>query len=186
MVLLLGEKEKQGLDVFSSVIVDLFKIRKRVLGKIDCQKTAYFAKRLGAPIPFDFRWNIFGPYSYELAHNCDYLVIEGLLQYAGEYKLNNRFVGRHVSVLETKTMNHLKKFFGELDDICNKKGYDRVLFIECAASLDFVQSNIKEETRKKENVFSLLDELKPGKKEDFRKMREDAWNLLVLEKLVNL
>jgi hypothetical protein len=51
--------------------------------------------------------------------------------------------------------------------------------------LDFVHSNINEGTRKKENVFGLLDELKPGKKEDFRKMREDAWNLLVLEKLVN-
>jgi uncharacterized protein YwgA len=181
----LGEKEKQGLDVFSSVIVDLFKIRKRVLGKVDCQKTAYFAKRLGAPVPFDFRWNIFGPYSYELAHNCNYLVLEGLLQYTGEYKLNNRSASHNVSVIESKTMNHLKRFFEELDDVCSKKGYDRVLFIECAASLDFVQSNIKEGTRKKENVFALLEELKPHKKEEFKKMREDAWNLLVHERLVN-
>jgi uncharacterized protein YwgA len=185
MVPLLGERERQSRDVFSSVIVDLFKIRKRVLGKVDCQKTAYFAKRLGAPVPFDFRWNIFGPYSYELAHNCNYLVLEGLLQYSGEYKLNNRLAGHHVSVIEPKTVNNLKRFFEELDDVCSKKSYDRVLFIECAASLDFVQSNLKEGTRKKENVFTLLDELKPHKREEFKKMREDAWNLLIQGKLVN-
>jgi hypothetical protein len=181
----LGERANHGSDIFSSVVVDLFKIRKRILGKLDCQKTAYFAKRIGAPVPFDFRWNIFGPYSYELAHSCDFLVFEGLLQYTGEYKLNNRIAGHHVSVIEAKTMNNLRRFFEGLDDACNKKGFDRVLFIECAASLDFIQSNIRKETRKKEKVFALLDELKPDKKEKFKEMREDAWNLLVNEKLVN-
>lgn len=185
VVLLMGEKEKKNLDVFSSLIIDLFKIKKRVLGKVDCQKTVYFAKRLGAPVPFDFRWNIFGPYSYELAHNCDYLAMEGLLQYTGEYKLNNRFASHHVSKLEPKIKNRLKKFFEEIDETCEKRGYNRILFMECVASFDFVQSNIEEGTRRKEKVSDLLDELKPEKKEDFRRMSDDAWNLLVQSKLVN-
>lgn len=181
------ELEKGGLDeaeVFSSVLVDTFCLRKEVLGKVDLQKTIYFAKRLGAPVPFDFRWNVFGPYSYELAHHSNHLVVEGLLHYSGIYNMNRELAKKYRSRLKPETTRRLKTFFEKVKQICDEKNFDRVYFIECAASLDFIRSNVSKESERKEKVFTLLEELKPRKRETFEGMREDAWDLLVGQNLV--
>lgn len=177
---------KEGVDelgVFSSVLVDIFKCRKEVHGKVDLQKTIYFAKRLGAPVPFDFRWNILGPYSYGLAHYSHHLVIEGLLHYSGIYSIDSEMGDRYKSRLKPETVRRFKTFFEKLEETCDEKNYDKVFFVECAASLDFIRLNVSKERRTKEEVFTLLEALKPGKKERFRRMREEAWNLLVDENL---
>lgn len=178
-------RRTRSLDYFYNTIIEVFRIKGKVLGKLDCQKTIYFAKRLGAPVPFGFRWNILGPYSYELAHTCDFLIIEGLVSYTGEYKLNEKSESDFVSRMESKTASKLKEFFDCLTEICNSRGYNPVTFIECAASLDFIQANVREELRKKERAFALLDELKPEKRFKFKEMKDDAWRLLVKERLVS-
>lgn len=179
------EKEDVNeLEVFSSVLVDTFNFRKKVCGKVDLQKTIYFAKRLGAPVPFSFRWNLFGPYSYELAHYSNHLVIEGLLHYAGTYSIDPLMAKKQRLRLNPETAQWLKTFFDKAEKICAQKNYDQVYFIECTASLDFIQSNVSKDKRGKEEVFTLLERLKPEKKEMFREMREEAWNLLVDENLV--
>jgi uncharacterized protein YwgA len=177
-----------GLNSNSSnnIVIEVLQTRKKVLGKIDCQKTMYFAKRLGATIPFNFRWNIFGPYSYSLAHSCDFLVMEGILQYTGmEYKLNQDALEGFPSSIAPEIKERLAKFFKAIESICVEKEYDRVYFIECTASLDFIQANVSEAYRKKEKTFRLLEQLKPHKKMIFRRMRNDAWNLLASEHLVS-
>lgn len=174
----------EELEAFSSSLVDIFKSRKEVCGKVDLQKTIYFAKRLGAPVPFDFRWNVFGPYSYGLAHYSHHLVIEGLLHYSGIYNIDSEMANNYKPILNPATARRLKAFFKKLEETCDEKNYDKVFFVECAASLDFIRLNVNKDTRTKEKVFTLLEELKPGKKETFGRMREEAWNLLVHENLV--
>lgn len=171
------------LEVFSSVLVNTFNLREEILGKVDLQKTVYFVKRLGAPVPFAFRWNVFGPYSYELAHYSNHLVIEGLLQYSGTYSINHELAKKYRSRLKPETTQRLKTFFEKVKQICDESSFDRVHFIECAASLDFIRSNVSRESKRKEKVFHLLEELKPEKREMFRGMREEAWRLLVDQNL---
>jgi uncharacterized protein YwgA len=177
--------EEGSLDVFSSTLVSIFRVKKNVLGKVDLQKTIYLAKRLGANVPFDFRWNILGPYSNELAHYSNHLVIEGLLKYSGTYQLDSQIARRNSSRLQPRTEQRLQSFFKRTDEICTDKNHDRVLFIECVASLDFINENAGKEFRgKKEKIFALLEALKPEKKEKFRRMREDAWKLLIEGNLI--
>ena len=161
-----------------------FKIRKRILGKVDLQKTIYFMKRLGGPIPFEFRWNILGPYSYDLAHYCDHLAVEGLFRYSGRYVLEEKKAMKYVSNLKSRTRRRFARFFKRLEETCNEHSFDPVSFIECAASLDFIANNVSKKNRKKTKVYALMDALKPEKAELFRTFREYAWNLLGNEGLV--
>lgn len=170
---------------FTANLVKIFEIRGgNILGKLDLQKTVYFMKRFGVETPFEFRWNLFGPYSYELAHYCTLLEIEGLLSYSGTYKLNVQKAQKYSSTLSRSTLEKLKRFFEKMDELCEKKGYDKVSFIECAASLDFINQNVTKE-KSKEEVFALLEKLKPAKIEKFRPMRDDAWELLKQEGLID-
>jgi len=164
--------------------VEIFKIRKRILGKVDLQKTVYFMKRLGVPVPFNFRWNIFGPYSYDLAHYCDHLAVEDLLRYSGKYVLNETKAKTYVSNLQTRTRERIERFFQKIEEVCDRHDYNSVYFIECTASLDFIFMNVPKQCRKKGPIYSLLDALKPEKAELFRRFREDAWNLLFTEGLI--
>ena len=173
------------LQTFTSNLVKVFEIRKGLRGKVDCQKTAYFMKRLGVEVPFNFKWNVFGPYSYDLAHYCNYLEIDGLIQYSGTYLLNKDKAKSYISTLKPETVKRLENFFKKADEICEASGYDKVLFLECAASLDFIQSNVREDMRKKETTFKLLEELKPEKREKFRRMKDYAWDLLINEQLIH-
>lgn len=187
---MMGETRLHGnklLYEFTANLVRIFEIRGAISGKLDLQKTIYFMKRLGVNIPFEFRWNLLGPYSYELAHYCTFLEIEGLLSYSGNYSLNQEKAKEYetYSTLSQEMIEKLQHFFGKMDEICEKKGYNRVNFIECAASLDFIRQNLTDKNSNKDKVFRLLEELKPEKIEVFKKIREDAWEFLKSEELVN-
>jgi uncharacterized protein YwgA len=129
---------------FTANLVKVFEIRGTILGKLDLQKTVYFMKRLGVKTPFEFRWNLLGPYSYELAHHCTILEIEGLLSYSGAYELKEEEAKRYRPgcTLSSDMVRRLKSFFDKMREICEEKAYNRVNFIECAASLDFINQNI--------------------------------------------
>jgi hypothetical protein len=169
---------------FSNILVEIFRIRGCILGKVDLQKTVYLAKRLGAPVPFGFRWNVLGPYSYDLAHYCDHLTAEGLLAYTGRYCLNEEKTKTCTSRIAPPIAKRFADFFKRVEEICGSKGYDMIVFMECLSSLDFIWLNIDEKEGKRLNVFRLLDELKPEKIEKFRKMKDDALNLLLEEDLI--
>lgn len=174
------------LDEFTASLVKVFEIRGTILGKLDLQKTVYFMKRLGVKTPFEFRWNLLGPYSYELAHYCTHLEIEGLFTYSGAYRLNEKEAEKYRlgPALPPDIVEKIKRFFDKMRELCEEKGYDRVYFIECAASLDFISQNVTVE-KSKDTIFSLLEKLKPEKAEIFRDMRENAWEFLRSENLVN-
>ena len=185
----MGKKtENNSLFYFPGNLVATFKIRRRILGKVDLQKTVYFMKRLGVPIPFEFRWNILGPYSYDLKHHCDHLSVEDFFQYSGEYILNEKKAKTYPSNLKTEVRDRIEKFFGRIDEICERHQFDRVSLIECAASLDFINENAPEgiarANERKTVIYSLLNHLKPEKAELFSTLREDAWNLLDDEGLI--
>jgi len=173
------------LNEFTANLVKVFEIRGAILGKLDLQKTVYFMKRLGVRVPFEFRWNLLGPYSYELAHYSVHLEIEGLLSYSGKYRLNEdkaeEYRSRHT--LSQGMIERIKRFFDNMEKLCSEKSYDKINFIECAASLDFISQNVTVR-RNKDDVFHLLEKLKP-EKEVFKTMREDAWEFLRIEKLVD-
>ncbi|MEM2087544.1 MAG: hypothetical protein QW797_08970 [Thermoproteota archaeon] len=182
-----AQPQRSGLLYeFTANLVKVFEIRGTILGKLDLQKTVYFMKRLGVKIPFEFRWNLLGPYSYELAHYCTHLEIEGLLSYSGTYWLNEEEAEKYRlgSSLLPDIAGKVKRFFDKMHKLCEEKRYNRVYFIECAASLDFISQNVTVE-KSKDSVFSLLEKLKPEKTDVFREMREDAWEFLRSEELVN-
>jgi len=182
----MGEEKGNSMFYFPGNLVEAFKIRNRILGKVDLQKTVYFMKRLGVSVPFNFRWNIFGPYSYELAHFCDHLVVEGLFRYTGRYILNEKKAEMYASNFSPRIRKRIEGFFRRVEETCSTHRYDSVRFIECVASLDFVLQNVSKERKRKEVVYSLLGALKPERAELFKTFREDAWNLLVNEDLVRL
>ena len=167
------------LHNFTSNLVKIFEIRQRILGKVDMQKTVYFMKRFGVDVPFEYRWSFLGPYSYDLAHYCNSLEVEGLLFYSGIYSLNKERAKFYAdSTISPAVLEKLKIFFTKIDEICARKKYDKVAFLECLASLDFINQNISRGRHRKRTVFLLLQQLKPEKAEIFRNMRDDAWNLL--------
>jgi hypothetical protein len=167
---------------FTCGLVTVFKIREGLRGKVDCQKTAYFMKRLGVDVPFSFKWNQFGPYSYDLAHYCGYLEAEGLLHYSGTYSLDEERAKYYSNRFDPQTCVKIKKFFQTVNLMCDQKGYDKVLFLECMASLDFIRQNsLRASTKNK--TFFLLEKLKPQRNRVFSMMRNDAWYLLQAEGL---
>jgi len=170
---------------FTSNLVKIFETRKQILGKVDLQKTVYFMKRFGVDAPFEFRWNLLGPHSYELAHCCTSLEIEGLISYSGIYSLNKEKAKSYTSALASSTFNKLKAFFVKVEEICSKNNYNRVAFIECAASLDFISQNTSKTPLGKQHIFYLLEQLKPEKANLFKNMRNAAWNLIENEGLIS-
>ena len=156
------------LSIFTSNLVDIFRIRQTILGKLDLQKTVYLMKRLGVEVPFDFRWNILGPYSYELTHYCSYLEAEGLLLYTGTYSLDEEKAASYVPSLSRETTNRVTRFFQKMERICEENDYDRVRFIECAASLDFLRQNVLNVGVDRDSIFNLLGKLKPDRSRMFQ------------------
>jgi len=173
------------LNEFTSYLVKMFEIRKQILGKVDLQKTVYFMKRLGLDAPFEYRWNLLGPHSYELAHYCTSLEIEGLISYCGVYALDERKAKYYTSTPSPSTLTKIQEFFEKMEEISSRNNYNKVAFIECAASLDFVYQNVSRASRNKNYIFSLLDQLKPEKVHAFRNLRNAAWSLLEKEGLIS-
>lgn len=169
---------------FISNLVEVFRIRQTILGKLDLQKTVYLMERLGVEVPFDFRWNILGPYSYELAHYCSCLEAEGLLIYTGTYSLDEEKAASYVSRFSREMTNRLTRFFQRMRRICEENDYDRVRFIECAASLDFLRQNVLNVGVDRDSIFGLLGRLKPDRTKMFQRMQSEVWDFLVNEGLI--
>jgi hypothetical protein len=180
----MGKGRGSILADFAGNLSEVFRIREKIRGKVDLQKTVYFMMRLGVQVPFSYRWNVLGPYSYDLAHYSDHLVVEGLLKYARVYSLNEKAAKSYNANLTPQMRARIEAFFSQVEETCRNNGYDIVYFLECAASLDFIQMNLRDKRNVKEKSFRLLSTLKPRRAELFRNCREDAWNLLTAEGLL--
>ena len=81
-------------EYFLRLLLTIFSLRENeVVGKVDLQKSFYFAKELGLEIPFKFRWDKLGPFSYELSHVASLATNNGYLEYEGQYVLKERSFG---------------------------------------------------------------------------------------------
>jgi len=163
------------MGVFDLVLQNLktlFEIREFIKGKVDMQKSLYFMKELGYLVPFNFRWSKLGPYSYELANVLERLTTQRYLIYTGRYELDER----HFRFVKPDVTPELKKFFYALEKICNKNDFSDIDFIECAASLHFINKNSRNRTR--EVVFRKLASLKPNRIDAFRPLIRQTWNFL--------
>lgn len=180
----MGKGRSGILAHFAGNLAEVFRIREKIRGKVDLQKTVYLMKRLGVPVPFNYRWNVLGPYSYDLAHYSDHLVIEGLLRYTGVYHLNEKIAKSYKSNLTPQMRARINSFFSQVEETCRSHDHDVVHFLECAASLDFIQMNLPDKRNMKEKSFHLLSTLKPRRADLFLKCEEDAWKLLTTEGLI--
>ena len=150
------------LDFLLRVTETILDLREgTVLGKLDMQKTFYFAKELGLPVPFTFRWGKLGPFSYELSNILERLRSQGFISYDGKYKR-----GKPLSSVDSLEVPHeVRSFFDELNDIRDEKKYNPIYFIECLGSIHFLYkySGLKD----KEKIFERL-----------RLLMEPAWDFL--------
>lgn len=163
------------LDRFLSLTKTIFEVRGgNVLGKVDMQKTFYFAKELGVPVPFNFRWGKLGPYSYELSNVFDSITRQGLIRYDGSYRYDERNF-QYIEEIELPPI--VSSFYYEIDDICEDNGYNRIHFIECLASLHFLHKYSKMPDR--EATFSRLRSLKQNRMNLLDPLMGPAWQFLL-------
>lgn len=158
----------------------LFETRLYVSGKVDMQKSLYFMKELGYIVPFNYRWVKLGPYSHELSTVLERLTAQGYLRYTGRYEMDER----HFRYVEPNVTSRLERFFLDLEKICNQNQFDKVHFIECAASLHFIYKSIKK--KEKGAVFERLEFLKPYRMTAFEPLIEHAWRFLQEQRLIDL
>jgi uncharacterized protein YwgA len=167
-----------ALDVLLEDLKTLFEVREFVSGKVDMQKSLYFMKELGYKVPGDFRWSKLGPYSFELDNLIERMTLQGYLKYTGRYEMSEK-ASRFIKPNATDTMTN---FFQEMEKIWNKKNYDQVAFIECAASLHFLYKNSRD--RQKKAIFSKLTIIKPERMDAFEPLIENAWDFLERQNLL--
>jgi uncharacterized protein YwgA len=169
------------MDAFDLLLQDLktlFEVRVFVNGKVDMQKTLYFMKELGYRVPFDFRWSKLGPYSYELASIIERMTFQGYLEYSGRYEI----VEKSFRFVKPNDTSKMKKFFLEMEKIWNKNSFNQVDFIECAASLHFIYKSSTDKRRSE--VFKKLAFLKPDRMSAFEPLKEESWNFLARQDLL--
>ena len=168
-------------DYFLSLLQAIFEIRDgRILGKLDIQKTFYFAGELGLNVPFNFRWGKLGPYSYELSNVMNRVSNQGIAPYTGEYRYNER---NFRDVTEINISPEVQRFFIDIENLVERNGYDWINFIEALASIHFLYkySNIKERNR----IFKRLRELKSERMDFLEELLEPAWEFLDNHELIN-
>jgi len=162
-------------DRFLSLTKAIFEVRDgNVHGKVDMQKTFYFAKELGVPVPFNFRWGKLGPFSYELSNVFDSITRQGLIQYDGSYRYDER---NFMYIEETDIPTIVSRFYYDIDDICEDNGYNRINFIECLASLHFLYKYSMMPDR--EATFSRLRSLKENRMNLLNHLMMPAWQFLL-------
>jgi len=162
------------MDHFLSSVKTVFELRDfKIAGKLDMQKSFYFAKELGLPIYFKFRWGKLGPFSNELSYALSVITNKGFISYNGNYEYEEKNF-RHVKYLELN--KNVNKFFNELNDYAEKNSVDEIFFIETLASMHFLHkySNIPS----KEGVISKLGELKTDRVSMLSPYYDSSWKLL--------
>jgi uncharacterized protein YwgA len=177
-------KEKNGVSQFDLATANLIKITRLkggMLGKVDFQKTVYLAKQVGVCLPFEFKWDKLGPYSFELAHFVNQLLAKELFCIdRGKYTVNPRNMRvnwlERVATIDSTTERSLMNLFESIRQVVHEKGFYIPTFMECLGSLEFIKSSLEEAG--KSHVFQALEFLKPSRTTDFSPMLEDAWSLL--------
>jgi len=165
-------------DLILQNLKTLFDVRVYVSGKVAMQKSLYFMKEIGYRVPFNYRWSKLGPYSQELANVLQRLTAQGFLRYTGRYELDEK----HFRFVESNITPKMEKLFCGLEGVCNRNSFNNVNFIECAASLHFIQKN--SHIKEKGAVFKRLAFLKPNRMSDFKPLIEHAWNFLKEQELL--
>jgi len=169
-------------DQLLKIIKTIFALRDgKIYGKLDMQKTFYFAKELGLPIPFKFRWGKLGPFSYELSNVLERITSQRYIKYDGTYHYNEDDF-RYVDDL--KIPEHIWTFFDDINDICDENGYDLIYFIECLASLHFL--NKYSGVRNKRAIFERLRDLKKDRMPFLESLLEPAWMFLEKHELIEV
>jgi len=174
--------ELDFFEYFLKLQKTIFSLRgDQIFGKLDMQKSFYFAKELGLPVPFKFRWDKLGPFSYELSNVLEIARRRGFLVYNGTYKYNeHRF--ENVENFEDIS-DEVYSFFDDLIDAIEENNFDPVYFIECLASLQFLYRYSGLSTKK--STFDRLRILKQDRINNLEPLMEPSWNFLVKHNLVS-
>jgi len=152
-----------------------------MLGKVDFQKTVYLAEQLGVDLPFAFRWDKLGPYSFELAHFINQLLARGTFYIdRGTYRVNQRDLDferlKNLTTIDSEKSARLVAFFRSIRNAVRRNHFNIPLFMECLGSLRFIKTSL--ETSDRDRVFHILQQVKPNRTNEFSPMLEEAWTLL--------
>lgn len=162
-------------------LIKITQLKGGMLGKVDFQKTIYLSKQLGVFIPFEFRWDKLGPYSFELAHFLNQLLARNsFFVDKGKYLVNPEgpLVDRKDSLttIDSKTNQKLANLFNSVRQTVRSNHFHIPTFMECLASIHFIKTSL--ENSQKKTVFHALRLLKPSRADEFSSMLEEAWDLL--------
>lgn len=162
-------------------LIEITRLKGRMLGKVDFQKTVYLAKELGVYLPFEFRWDKFGPYSYELAHFMNQLLVKRTFRIeGGAYQVNfeNSDIDqlRSCITIDSSTRRRLISLFRSIRQIVRKKSFYIPTFMECLGSLLFIKASSGRTNRS--SVFDILRLLKSDRFDELSPMKDEAWDLL--------
>ncbi len=168
-------------DVSAANLIMITQLKGKMLGKVDFQKTIYLSKQLGVSIPFEFRWDKLGPYSFELAHFLNQLVArDSFFIDRGGYIVNREdpLVGQSQSLttIDRGMKQKLTKLFKSIRQSVHQNHFRIPTFMECLGSIHFIKTSL--EHSDKEIVFHTLTLLKPRRVNEFSPMTEEAWDLL--------
>lgn len=168
-------------EVCAADLMSIIQLKGEMLGKLDFQKTIYLSKQLGVFIPFEFRWDKLGPYSFELAHFINQLVArKSFFIDKGSYKVNpdDHLVeqSKFLTTIDGKMKRKLTRLFSSIRQTVHQNSFHIPKFMECLGSIHFIKTSL--ETSNKRTVFLMLKQLKPSRVNEFSSMKEEAWNLL--------
>lgn len=178
-------KRKDGdvsqFEMSAANIILITNLKRGMLGKVDFQKTIYLCKQLGVYLPFEFRWDKFGPYSFELAHFVNQLVARNSLSISkGTYLAHSEDPltdhARELATIDDEMMRRLTALFRSIRQTVHQNGFSIPAFMECLGSIHFIKTSL--ETSDRRTVFDALEQLKPSRAHKFSPMVEEAWNLL--------
>jgi hypothetical protein len=162
-------------------LIEITRLKGGMLGKVDFQKTIYLAKQVGVYLPFEFKWDKLGPYSFELAHFLNQLLARGLFCVdRGTYLVNPEDVRVNrlepLTTIDSRMRHRLISLFEAIRRTVHENGFHIPTFMECLGSLEFIKNSL--EQAHKTHVFHALELLKPNRINEFSPMLEESWNLL--------
>lgn len=168
-------------EVAMANLIEITKLKGGMLGKVDFQKTVYLAKDLGVYFPFEFRWDKFGPYSYELAHFMNQLLAKGAFRIdGGTYRVNseNPDIGQlgSCTTIDSATRKRLISLFRSIRQTVREKSFHIPTFMECLGSLLFIKASSGRADRSR--IFDILRLLKFDRIDELSPMVDEAWSLL--------
>jgi uncharacterized protein YwgA len=168
-------------EISAANLIEISRLKGGMLGKVDFQKTVYLAKQLGVDMPFEFRWDKLGPFSFELAHFINRLLVRNTFRIeSGKYVVNTEnslaMRAESLTTIDSGTRQELDSLFRSIRRTVHQNGFHIPTFMECLGSILFIKESL--ENSDKKVVFESLELLKPNRAGEFSSMKEAAWNLL--------